>query len=633
MKKTLTILLVLALLLVPQTMLAETVDEAQNLNYDYDELTVGSTMPMSGTFFTNLWSNSSSDIDVRDLLHSCNLVEWDVDYEGYTLSTTVVTGEVVTANEAGDHVYNLFLYDDLYFSDGTPITAWDYAFSFLLRIAPQIGELGGRPLEAEYLLGYADYVTGAVPYLAGVRVLDDHQMLITIDHEYLPYFFELGLLDCVPYPISVIAPGNQVLDDGEGVYLSQPLDAEALKQTILDPDSGYLTHPSVVSGPYQLLSYDGATATFERNPYYKGNALGKKPVIERIVYKTADQATMIDDLLSGQYGLLNRVSSAAAIAKAQEEIEQNNQFGFTSYQRSGLSFISFNTEKAAVSSAAVRQAIAYCLDKDGLTADYTGSFGLSVAGYYGMGQWMYKMLTGVTPYPGKEDGTLTADEEKEWDDLAQAFTDMYDYGQDLRTAEELLIADGWTLNRDGGEFAAGTDDVRCKRIDGELIALDLKLLHSSSTLIGEALAERLAKPLAEVGIKLTVESADNLLSIYYSQQDRDCDMLFMATNFDLNFDPSVTFEPGGALNFTCIDDAELYELAVDMRRTEPGELLDYCKKWLSFLERFNEVEPLIPVYSNMYYDFFTRTLHDYEITANFTWSRAAVSAYMSDIED
>ena len=43
---------------------------------------------------------------------------------------------------------------------------------------------------------------------------------------------------------------------------------ELLRQTILDPETGYRSHPKVVSGPYMLTSWDGSTAEFEVNPYY-----------------------------------------------------------------------------------------------------------------------------------------------------------------------------------------------------------------------------------------------------------------------------------------------------------------------------------------------------------------------------
>jgi len=628
MKKTIIILIVLALL-VPHTMLAETVNGAAGIppqNESYEKLTVGSAMPLSGRFMGTLWPNNGSDIDVSDLLHGYNLVEWDTEVSAYRLDPSVVSGSVVTANAAGDHTYNLFLYDDLYYSDGTPITAWDYAFSMLLCIAPQLTELGGMPVKADYLVGYQDYISGRTPYLAGMRVLDDHQLTITLSHKYLPFFFESALLNCLPYPISVIMPGGKVADDGKGVYLSTALNAAELRQTLLDAEKGYVSHPSVVSGPYRLISFDGAEAVLEKNSYYKGNSVGKKPLIENLVYKTANRTAIVEDLLNGEYDLQNKVANAAVISDGLEKIGQDDRFAAASYQRSGLSFIAFNTAKAAVSGAAVRQAIASCLDKDGLTADYVGSYGLRVDGYYGMGQWMYQVLSGAVAYPEEES-------EEAWKALSAEMEALPVYEQNVDAAVALLDADGWTLNRAGEAYNSASDDVRCKRMDGELVALDLKLLYAASVPIGEYLEARLAAPLAKAGIRLTVESADNLLAAYNGEENQDFDMVYMATNFDVNFDPSESFEPGGVKNRTHINDEQLYALALDMRRTEPGKLYEYCQKWLAFQARFIEVVPMIPVYSNVYFDFYNRSLHDYDISSNFNWSRAIVSAYLSDYAD
>ena len=38
----------------------------------------------------------------------------------------------------------------------------------------------------------------------------------------------------------------------------------------VDPETGYNSHPSIVTGPYVLTAYDGVTAHFEMNPYFKG---------------------------------------------------------------------------------------------------------------------------------------------------------------------------------------------------------------------------------------------------------------------------------------------------------------------------------------------------------------------------
>ena len=132
--------------------------------------------------------------------------------------------------------------------------------------------------------------------LTGVRVTDDYTIAITLDHEYLPFFYEMGLLSCYPYPISVIAPGSLVRDDGNGVHLDRGFTPAMLENTINDPATGYRTHPSVVSGPYTLVSFDGTTAEFERNPYFHGTAYGEMPLIEKLTYTLAENGTMMDKL-------------------------------------------------------------------------------------------------------------------------------------------------------------------------------------------------------------------------------------------------------------------------------------------------------------------------------------------------
>lgn len=116
-----------------------------------------------------------------------------------------------------------------------------------------------------------------------------------------------------------------------------------------------------------------------------------------------------------------------------------------------------------------------------------------------------------------------------------------------------------------------------------------------------------------------------LLQIYYRQVERDCDMVFLATNFGDVFEPSATFNPAEALqgvhNRTGIADEELYNLALEMRATEPGDVLGYCQKWVAFQERWTEVMPTLPIYSNVYFDFYTPTLHNYNAGADTSWRK------------
>ena len=64
MKKICALLLTIVLLATQCLALAE---EAEGTVYE--NLTVGNPTPMRGEFFTEMWGNATSDIDVRALLH------------------------------------------------------------------------------------------------------------------------------------------------------------------------------------------------------------------------------------------------------------------------------------------------------------------------------------------------------------------------------------------------------------------------------------------------------------------------------------------------------------------------------------------------------------------------------------
>ena len=665
MKKILACLLAVMMLTAPLKAFAENaaiVTDAENtgtentldtrqLNYDYDELVVGTTMPMYGNFFTNMWGNGSSDIDVRQLIHGYNLVEWDTEKSGFVLDPSVVSGNVTTRNAVGDHTYAITLYNDLRWSDGSRITAWDYAFSLLLRMDPEIAKLGGTPEVMDYLTGYQNYynsrrnyvnnanANAQPPVLTGVRVINDTQLNITISHNVLPFFFELALLDCTPYPIRVIAPGCEVRDTGTGVSIQGDFTAETLRATLLGED-GYISNPSVTSGPYRLVSFDGAEARFERNEYYKGDSHGALPTIQRLIFREANPDTMISELMDGEYGLINQTTGAAQIQEGMNAIAEDPRYTVSNYPRSGLSFISFNMDNPILQSADVRKAIAHSIDKDAFASEAVSNFGLRVDGYYGLGQWMYQLLNGTLAFPVEEPAAGAPAAERRdyerdvaaWEYLVEEMEKLPVYEQNPEEAVRLLVKDGWTLNREGKNFNPETDDVRCKYIGGVLTPLELKLIYAKSATVGAAL-EQLAEPLKAVGIGLTVQGVDELLEQYYRHQERDYDMIFLASNFDILFDPSRNFEPDGASNYFGIEDEELYELAQDMIRTEAGDLLDYCEKWMEFQQRFVEVEPVIPIYSNIYFDFYPRVLQNYHIADYSSWAQAVVPAFMNDIPE
>ena len=201
---------------------------------------------------------------------------------------------------------------------------------------------------------------------------------------------------------------------------------------------------------------------------------------------------------------------------------------------------------------------------------------------------------------------------------------------------ELLDKAGWNLNEKGEAFNAEEDKLRYKQTEDGLVPLQLSLAYGQGSAAGKALEGALAESLAKAGIEVKVEAipGDELLNQYYRLSDAQYDMYFLATNFDVLYDPSLSFvdsEDGHHVwKSSGLADDELWQMAVDMRKTEPGELLEYCTKWLAFQKRFAEQLPVLPVYSNVYFDFYPHVLHEYEIAANISWPQAIITSYLSD---
>ena len=587
-----------------------------------DTLNVAVTTPMTGNFFTSRWGNNTSDTDVRALIHGYNLVVWDASNGMFVTDPTVVSELSATQAPDGSRTYTLTLYDDLMYCDGTPITAWDYAFAILLELSPAMAELSGTNGGMYWLAGAEAYTNGETGTLAGVHVPADDQIAITVRGEFLPFFFELGLLNCNPYPIGEIAPGAGVADDGDGAYLTgTALTAELLSQTLRDPATGYCTHPAVTSGAYVLASYEDGVATFALNPNYKGDAWGNKPSIANITFRSMAQDELIAALRDGSIDIVNKATAAQVIENGLALTgEEGAAFAEAHYARSGLAFLSFNTTGNAGVTAdpLVRDALASLIDRDLVTSETVGDYGVRADGYYGIGQWMVRLLNGSVEYP------VTGETEEEkavslalWQELS--LESLSAWNADAARAAELLDEAGWTLGEDG---------VR-RNADGE--ALTLAIAYAAGSAAGESL-EQLVPVLAEAGIEATVTAVPlgELLGQYYHTEESGFDLIFLATNFELVYDPSAGFrtnENGEHVWYTSgMVDEELYEAAVSMRLTEPGDLLGYCSAWLMFQQRFMEILPALPVYSNIYYDFYPVALQGYEPAANISWAQAVISA-------
>ncbi|MCR5566096.1 MAG: ABC transporter substrate-binding protein [Clostridiales bacterium] len=587
----------------------------------YDCLKVGNTTPFSGNFLDDALGSNLADQDVRSLIHGYSLVRWNADEGKYEFNLPGVAGGATTDEF---DMYTFSLSDNLTYNDGTPITAKDYAFTLLLLGSPELKEATGGQGDISRILGGRDYQDGKTKTLSGFELKDDgYSFSVRIDPSYIPYFYDLKVLDIMPLPISVIAPGCSVQKDRDGkVSISGPFTAELLKQTLLDPETGYISHPSVTSGPYQLKSYDGDSVTLELNSAFIGDADGEKPTIPQIIIRETRPDALISSLNAGELDLVVRCvrqdQIRSGMALPREDIAMK------SYMRAGLSFISFCAEKGPTADVNVRRALAMCMDKEMLTRQYNGGFGTPVNGYYGIGQWMFRMANGAIL---QEEG-----DESDWSDLQ--ISRIAGYALDADGAGELLDQAGWNLDGKGNAYSAETGGIRYRNDGSSLAPLKLKLIVPEENGAADLLKNNFIDNLTQAGVELEISKLpwEQLLELYYNPGDRDCDMILLGTNFGDVFDPSGEYDGNGTSKRNGITDPKLAELAAAMRSTEPGNAPEYCRRWLAYLEERSDVAAEIPIYSDAYLDFHTTALQDYEPAPTGSWAIAIQNAYLSDVE-
>ena len=579
MKKFLAWILVFALLLGVSSAVAE--DEA----VVYDKLTVSTTTPFSGNFLSDALGSNLSDQDVRRLIHGYSLVYWDSATGSYQFNPKLIGAASMSEDGTG---YIFALTEGLTYSDGTPITAKDYAFTLLLLGSSELQEATGSREDMSRILGGRDYQEGKTFELKGVRILGDYQFALVVDPEFMPYFYQLKALDVSPLPISVIAPGCEVKDDGKGAYIEGDFSAEVLEDTLL---------------------------------YYQGDENGVIPTIPKIIIQVTEPEKALSELAGNRTDLVVRCLRGDQVT-AGMQLAGSGDFGMKSYSRPGLSFISFCAEKGATSDLSVRQALSMCIDKTKLTEEYTklqlsaeasSGVGLAVDGFYGIGQWMFQMVNGQqVPEEGAEE---------EWADLNLDGIRKYEFNP--QAAVTLLEDNGWELDRDG---------VYSKAIDGQDVSLHLKLIYPEGNGVGPMLDEVFIPYLNEAGIELVTEAVpmETLLKKYYGQEERDCDMILLGTNLGNVYDPSGEYDENGKSYLTGITDPELRELAINMRSTEPGNATEYCRRWLAYQARLAEDAAEIPLYSNAYFDFHISALQHYEPAKSGNWSFAVTEAVLSD---
>ena len=421
---------------------------------------LGNTTDLSGKFRYATFGGTNpgaADLDIENLVVGLETVSTTKE-GGYMWNPTVVAEHTEVDNEDGTRTITIKIHDDLKFSDGSAVTAKNYAVFTMAFSTPVAVQAAGKDhTAAQRLVGFEGFNaydgtnagqttdSGATitKELAGMRLIDDYTFSVTIAAEHLPYFYSITYGGFSAQALPLWIGEADIMDDGNGVYFTDDfyakngdafVMADHIKASAWNVDDSY-----PYSGPYVIEEYDEAdkSAVLKANPYFKGNYEGTKPGIETVVYKKIVSATQMADFTSGNLDVIAGITGGdetnEAIATADNS---NGAYVYSHYSRAGYGKLGFRADFGPVQFTEVRQAIAYCMDRAQFAKDFTGGYGGVADGPYYTGSWMYKAAL--------DQGMI-----------------LNAYATSVDSAIAVLEEGGWIYNAEGGEY---TDGVRYKKI-------------------------------------------------------------------------------------------------------------------------------------------------------------------------
>jgi len=559
---------------------------------DGGQLIIGDQTQSNGDIYP-YWSNNVSDNSVYKLTSGYDTIV--VDKNGkFVVDPQVVKEKTDKKNDDGTITTTYKLQEDLKWSNGEGITAKDYVFRYLFFSSPQLVEMGASDnTEGSKLVGFADFNAGKTKVFKGVRLLGDYEFSVTINKEYLPNYYQDALTASSAGYMKGWLPGYDIKDDGKGAYFTKDLDAKKLNKQV----NAYRMDLKVYSGPYMKEKYDETSNTYTlvKNPNYKGNYEGQKPHIDTIIYKFVQPETQMDELNTGGVDILLHLGEGTEINSGMDLVDKGTH-GYVEYPRNGYGKLVFVCDRGPTQYVEVRHAIGYLLDRNEFAKTFTGGHGSVVNGNYGLAQWMV--------------------EERE-DEIGAL--NQYSFSLDNAIAE--LEKAGFTLDKDGKPYKSG---LRYKKLDnGKLMPLIINWCSSENNPVSDLLATKLANSedvkKAGMEIKQNVVTFNELIENYGQTKKNDYNMYNMGVGFSAIYNPEFFYAIGNPQNTNRISDKELAKLAKNLNVVDPSNEKEYLDRYVKFQQKWNELLPDLPLYSNEYHDFFNKKLKGYDGIKDAIW--------------
>lgn len=615
------------------------------------QVVIGTSTEASGDWAYSAFVRNPNATDKAVMTLTDDMTTVDSDQHGdYGINKTVVKSYERIEEENGNVTYKFVINDGLKFNNGEAVTAQNFVAWTMFVTSPAGKEMGVVSATYNMLPGGLAYRNGETNVLSAVRLYDEKTFSITIaktgedgETSYLPYYYDITYAAMQAVNLTYwFGEGWSVKDDGEGVYFvnadGKEFTTENVSATI--EAARFATGNRVTAGPYNLVSFDQSSReiVLEVNENYNGNFEGQKPGIQKLVIVKTSEDTVMDMITTGQIQIYSQIADGSEVNAVMDLIEAGTINSSTSqYDRAGYGYFGFACDFGPTQFTEFRQAIAYLLDRVEFAQTFCKGWGSVVHGPY---------CTAFTM-------TAKTDIEKK--------INHYDYNPEK--AVELLKQAGFVYNADGSDYVDGSGEVRYAKVTEEQakyyesfnkVLADGTILmpatvnwassegNAVSALLSTMLANSDATKAAGVSIVKTEMTFPSLLSYMYRQETNGAvgdftvptyNMFNLATGYNGGvYDESYnwTTDPEyieQGMNVQHLYDKELDKLSMDMvYGVEPGDEATYLSLWEKYIIRWNELLPMVPLYSNIYVTVYPNTIDNYAEDSFWGFERAILYA-------
>lgn len=615
------------------------------------QVVIGTSTEASGDWAYSAFvrNPNATDNAVMKLTDDMSTIESN-QHGDYVINKTVVKSYERIEEENGNVTFKFVINDGLKFNNGEAVTAENFVAWTMFLVSPAGKEMGVVSATYNMLPGGLAYRNGETNVLSAVRLYDEKTFSITIaktgedgETNYLPYYYDLTFAGMQAVNLTYwFGEGWSVKDDGEGVYFVNADGKEFTAETVGETVTAgrFATGNRVTAGPYNLVSFDESSReiVLEVNENYNGNFEGQKPGIKKLVIVKTSDDTVMDMISTGQIQIYSGIADGAQVNAVLDLIEAGTIDSSPSqYDRAGYGYFGFSCDLGPTQFTEFRQAVAYLLDRVEFAQTFCKGWGSVVHGPY---------CTAFTM-------TAKTDIDKK--------VNHYDYNPEK--AVELLKQAGFVYNADGSDYVDGSGEVRYAKVTEEQakyyesfnkVLADGTILmpatlnwassqgNSVSALLSTMLASSEATKAAGVSIVKTEMDFPSLLSYMYRQEMQGAvgdfsvptyNMFNLATGYNGGvYDESYnwTLDPKyieQGLNVQHLYDKELDKLSMDMvYGVEPGDEATYLSLWEKYIIRWNELLPMVPLYSNIYVTVYPNTIDNYAEDSFWGFERAILYA-------